>query len=145
MYIFAMSRLNGLLEITAQHFNKTEVRPPTWSFILQYGISAVWSTLLFIYPVLWIFVVVLLWVLDHPQMRWHSAVESPQTAWSSLDPRRLQAIEALRRQFYSFQTWLCVFTHKVILSHLFLRHYSTAKKFRWSFANLKQAKFFLFI
>lgn len=48
MYIFAMSRLSGPLEITAQHFNKTEVRPPIWSFN-NMRFSAVWTTLLFIY------------------------------------------------------------------------------------------------
>lgn len=32
MDIFAMSRLNGPLEITEKRFNKTEVGPLTWSF-----------------------------------------------------------------------------------------------------------------
>lgn len=60
MYAFAMSRLNGLLEITAQQrFSKTEVGPPTWSsddmgFLLFEPLCCSFI------PVLWIFVVVLL-------------------------------------------------------------------------------------
>lgn len=59
MYIFAMSRLNGPLEITAQSFNKTEVRPPTWTFN-NMGFLLFEPLCCSFIPVLWLFVVVLL-------------------------------------------------------------------------------------
>lgn len=59
MYIFAMSRLNGPLEITALYFNKTEVKSPTWSFN-NMGFLLFEPLCCSFIPVLWIFVVVLL-------------------------------------------------------------------------------------
>lgn len=143
MYIFAMSRMNGPFEIIAQSFNKPEVRPQTWSFN-NMGFLLFESLCCSFIPVLWIFVVVLLLSFGPPTDTLTFCCWVSTYSLEFIGPSTIASYRGLEAAILFFPNMtLSIFTHKLLLSHLFPGHYSTVRKFRWSFANLKQAAFFL--